>query len=212
MAIDDLLDVSKFKDVSWKKCRIQVGIAFKIIHRMKELSQMDLVDSAIGTLLRYISENLKLEKHIQLQVDCRILMLGRSLSTQESPIDCFIKKIIEFTTKQEPNCEHIYQQVYNIALQPSSEFCKAALNENKQDSDLNADGKFEEICRKIIDNKIACAKMNCSRPFKDIGAAHIQFKNCSLKDMMFIADVGFFVSERRYYNDFEYSLTTPPVP
>ena len=30
--------------------------------------------------------------------------------------------------------------------------------------------------------------------------------------MMFIADVGFFVSERRYFNDFEYSLTTPPVP
>ena len=29
---------------------------------------------------------------------------------------------------------------------------------------------------------------------------------------MFIADVGFFVSERRYFNDFEYTLTTPPVP
>ena len=30
--------------------------------------------------------------------------------------------------------------------------------------------------------------------------------------MLFIADVGFFVSERRYFNDFEYNLTNPPVP
>ena len=108
MAIDDLIDVSKCKDESWKKCRIQILIAFKIIHRLKELNQMDLVDSAIGTLQRHISENLKLEKHIQLQIDCEILMLGRSLSTQESPIDCFIRKILDFTESPEKHCEHIY--------------------------------------------------------------------------------------------------------
>ena len=50
MAIDDLFDVSKAKDESWKKCRIQIIIAFKIINRLKELNQMDLVDSAIGTI------------------------------------------------------------------------------------------------------------------------------------------------------------------
>ena len=119
---------------------------------------------------------MKLEKHIQLQLDIEILMLGRSLSTQESPIDCFIKKILDFTENPEKNCEHIYQQVYNIALAPNSEFCKAAMNENLQSSELNTGGKFEEVCRKIIDNRITCAFLNCNRPFDNLGAAHMQFR------------------------------------
>ena len=109
MAIDDLFDVSNHKDDSWKRIRVQILLSFKIVHRLKELNQMDLVDSAIGTIQKHISQYLKLEKHFQLQIEIEILMLGRSLSTQESPIDCFISKIIEFTTKWEPHCEHIYQ-------------------------------------------------------------------------------------------------------
>ena len=59
-----------------------------------------------------------------------------------------------------------------MALKSSSEFCKAALNADKEDSELNAGNKFEEICRKIIDNRIACARMNIQKPFADIGEAH----------------------------------------
>ena len=64
-------------------------------------------------------------------------MTGRSLTTLESPIDCLTSKIVEYTKSQIPLCEHIYQSVYNMAFEEDSEFCKAALNENKQDTEFH---------------------------------------------------------------------------
>ena len=97
-----------------------------------------------------------------------------------------------------------------MAFKPNSEFCKASMNENKQDTELYKE--FEKICRTIIGNRIACSKNSTVRPFSEIGEAFIQFKDCTVEDMLFISDIGFFVSERRFYLDIEYTLTSPPIP
>ena len=210
MSIDDIFDVSKEKDESWKQTRIRFVIAAKIMERLHELGQMDLVDSVIGSLKKHITVleegNKPLEDHFKLYIDCEILKRGRSLTPQDSPIDCLISKMLEFTKTPLICCEQIYQGVYDMVFKPNSEFRFAALNEKKLNTPLHE--QFQNICRNVIDNRVKVSRYYYKeQPWKDeLSLEFYKYVDCTVECLLFIADVGIFVSERHFYLNIEYGL------